>query len=110
VTNFNWQSGALGNYYLPTNSTLINTGSVANAALLGLYHFTTTTNQVKEMNSVVDIGFHFVAVTNGVGLDADVDGIPDYLEDSNGDGVYNENDLANWNASDTDGDSVNDYN
>jgi hypothetical protein len=29
--------------------------------LAGLYHFTTSTNQVKETNSVVDIGLHYVA-------------------------------------------------
>jgi hypothetical protein len=37
---------------------------------------------------VVDIGYHYVALnTNGVPLDSNGDGIPDYIEDANGDGV-----------------------
>ena len=83
-----YQAGPLGAYYYPTNLTqLLNAGSVSNAALVGLYHYTTTTNQVKETNSVVDIGFHYVAVNaNGTPLDYDGDGVPDYLEDANGNG------------------------
>lgn len=84
---FNWQTGPLGNYYLPANSSLINTGSVANAALVGLYHHTTTTNQVKETNSVVDIGLHRLALdASGRPMDTDGGGVPDYLEDKDGDG------------------------
>jgi len=86
VTNYNWQASWLGNYYLPTNSILINTGGVT-ADLIYLYHFTTQTNQAKETNSVVDIGFHVVATdSNGRPIDTDGDGIADYLEDLNGNG------------------------
>jgi hypothetical protein len=82
-----YQLGPLGNFYQPTNSMLINTGSVT-ADLTGLYHYTTTTNQVKETNSVVDIGYHYVAVdNNGDPVDTDGDGEPDYLEDANGNGI-----------------------
>jgi hypothetical protein len=96
VTNFNWQSSWLGNYYLPTNSSLINTGSVT-ADVVGLYHFTTQTNQVKETNSVVDIGYHYVAVdTNGNPIDTDGNSIPDYYEDANGNGVYDSGDYGDW--------------
>jgi hypothetical protein len=81
----------LGAYYYPTNdgilSMLIDAGSrwATNA---GLYHFTTTTNQVKEGTTKVDIGFHYVAINPGTGqpYDTDGDGVPDYLEDVNGDG------------------------
>jgi hypothetical protein len=108
-----WQTGALGNFYQPTNSILLNVGST-NAAALGLYHYTTTTNQVKETNSTVDIGYHFVAVDgNGNVLDTDADGVADYLdEDSDGDGMPDSWEIQyfgnlNRNANDdADGDGV----
>lgn len=86
---FNWQGGALGNYYLPSSSGLIDVGSVT-APNIGLYHYTTQTNGVnyKEGTSLVDIGYHYVEVDmSGVPLDEDLDGTPDYLEDADGDGV-----------------------
>ncbi len=84
--NYNWQSSWLGNYYQPTNSLLINAGNVT-ADQLGLYHFTTQTNQVKETNSIVDIGYHYVATDgNGNPVDSNGNGIPDYLEDFLGNG------------------------
>ena len=84
--------GYLGSFYYPTNGTsnsltnLINTGSrLASAA--GLFHYLTTTNQVREGSSTVDIGFHYVALDEaGQPVDSDGDGIPDYLEDANGNG------------------------
>lgn len=86
----------LGRYYYPTNdgmlSFLINAGS-RNADAATLYHFTTTDNQVggvqiKETNSVVDIGYHYVA-TDGAGnpIDTNGNGNPDYSEDSSGVGA-----------------------
>ncbi|HMJ66378.1 MAG TPA: hypothetical protein VK615_13610 [Candidatus Binatia bacterium] len=95
TNTFTWQSGALGRFYQPTNSTFLNAGST-NADLLALYHYTVLTNNVKETNSMVDCGFHYVATTNGVPIDTDGDGIPDYLEDANGNGSVNsgETDLA----------------
>ena len=91
-----YQTSWLGNYYLPTNCPLINAGSTT-ADQVGLYHFTTQTNQVKEANSTVDIGYHYVAMdAYGNPIDTDGDGIPDYLEDTNGDGVFGEGDFGDW--------------
>ncbi len=83
---FAFEQGVLGRYYQPTNSPLLNAGS-RDATLAGLYHFTTTANNVKETNSVVDIGFHYVAMESDQLPDSDNDGTPDYLEDSDGDGM-----------------------
>jgi hypothetical protein len=53
--------------------------------------------EIKETNSVVDIGYHLVATdANGNPIDTDGDGIPDYLKDTNGNGVYDAGDLENW--------------
>jgi hypothetical protein len=103
---FVFQSGPLGDFYQPTNSILINTGSVT-ADLTGLYHYTTTTNQVKETNSIVDIGYHYVALdgTNNP-LDSNGDRLPDYQQDANGNGIFDSGDLSDWLSTDTDGDGV----
>ena len=97
VTNsFNWQSSWFGDCYLPSNSPLIDAGNT-NANYVGLHHFTTQTNQVPETNSIVDIGYHYVATDlNGSPLDYDGDGFPDYLEDGNGDGIHDSGDLSDW--------------
>jgi len=51
---------------------------------------------VKETNSIVDIGYHYVAVdTNGIPLDSNGDGIPDYLQDANGNGLVDAGE-TNW--------------
>jgi uncharacterized protein YegL len=90
-----YQTGWLGTFYQPSNSPLIDMGST-NASALGLYHYTTQTNQVPETNSIVDIGYHYVATdTNGIPLDSNGDGIPDYLEDANGNGIV-DNGETNW--------------
>jgi hypothetical protein len=95
IVSYNWQSGSLGNYYLPTNSGVIDKGNT-NANLLGLYQFTTQTNQMKETNSIVDLGYHYIATdANGNPLDSNGDGIPDYLEDANGNGLV-DNGETNW--------------
>jgi hypothetical protein len=72
-----YQSGPLGDFYLPTNSSLCNTGSVA-ANVAGFYYWTTATNQVAETNSTLDIGLHYPALDgSGNPLDPDVLGLPD---------------------------------
>jgi hypothetical protein len=87
VTNFNWQSSWFGDFYLPSDSPLIDAGS-ATADQVGLYHFTTQTNQVKEGTSYVDIDYHYVATdTYGNPLSTYTNGVPDYIEDSSGNGI-----------------------
>jgi len=101
LTNFNYVPGPLGNYYqLSTN--LINAGS-RTADLAALYHYTTVTNligglEIKETNSVVDCGLHYVAVgSNNQPIDSDNDLVPDYLEDGNGNGAVNSGE-TDWNS------------
>ena len=91
---YGWESIWGGDYYLPNSTTLTNAGSTT-APALGLYHFTTQTNQLKEQLTTLDRGYHYVA-RDGQGRlsDFDGDGIPDYWEDSDGDGV--EDDPTSW--------------
>ena len=86
-----YQPGPLGNYYQPADSPLINAGGTT-ADQVGLYYYTTQTNQLEESNTVVDIGFHFVAVDTSGNPDSTLwFGVPDYLADTGGAG-----ELANW--------------
>lgn len=97
-TNHTFKAGPLGRFYLASGSSFIDVGSTT-ADLVGLYHFTTTTNlvtglQVKEEGGTVDIGYHYVAVNaNGDPSDSDSDGIPDYCEDQNGNGAVNSGEI-----------------
>jgi len=87
VADFNWQNSWFGNFYLPPNSLLTNAGSTT-ADQLSLYQFTTQASQVKETNSAVDIGYHYVAANQyGNPFDSNGNGLPDYLEDTNGNGL-----------------------
>ena len=80
TTDPGFQVGPLGNYYIPTTCVLTNAGSTT-ADQLGLYFYTTHTNQVPQTNSGVDIGYHYVALgTNGLPLATYGDGIPNYLK------------------------------
>jgi hypothetical protein len=89
----------LGSYYQPTNSALLHKGNPT-ADLVGLYHYTVTTNQVVESTNRVSIGYHYVATdSNGNLLDSNGDGIPDYLEDANGNGIFDAGDLGEWKVS-----------
>jgi hypothetical protein len=74
-----YETGALGVYYYPCYLPLIHAGSRP-APSAGLYHYTVTTNNAVEGINQVSIGYHYVATgTNGLPLDSNGDGIPDYL-------------------------------
>jgi hypothetical protein len=66
---------------------------------------------VKETNGRLDIGYHYVAVdAYDNPYDSDGDGIPDYIEDANGNGVYDALvDPSDFTQSDTDFDGLNDF-
>ena len=99
LSSFTFTNGPLGNFY-QVSTNLINAGS-QNATNAGLYHYTTQQSQVKETNTVVDIGLHYVAADgNGQPLDADSDGVPDFVEDANGNGVVNSGETDPQSATD----------
>ncbi|MBM3882569.1 MAG: hypothetical protein FJ387_23075 [Verrucomicrobia bacterium] len=77
--------GPLGSYYQAPNGPLLDRGS-RSAAAAGLYHYTVHAGPGKEGPTPVDIGLHYVATANGSPVDTDGDGVPDYLEDANGNG------------------------
>jgi hypothetical protein len=91
-----YQTDPFGNsYYYPPGYTLIDVGS-SHASLVGLYWYTSTTNQVPETNSIVDIGFHRIALgTNGLPIDTSGTGTPNYLKDLNGNGTVDSGEI-NW--------------
>jgi len=111
TSNLNFQIGPLGAFYLPTNgpaTNLFDTGSTY-ATNVGLYHFTTITNQAKEAGTMVDIGLHYVVLnSSGLAMDSDGDGLPDYFEDKNGNGSQDGSE-SDWNNRDSDGDGITDF-
>jgi hypothetical protein len=82
-SSLTYQTGPLGNFYQGSTN-LLNQGST-NADLLGLYAYTTQTNQVEEGTNLVTIGYHYVALDAYGNPDSTLwFGIPDYLADTNG--------------------------
>ena len=82
-----FQLGPLGAFYQATNQWTIYTGNT-NANLLGFYHYTVMTNEIIDGTNIVSIGYHYVATDQyGNPLDSNGNGIPDYIEDTNGLGI-----------------------
>lgn len=93
-----WLPGPLGPYYQADASPFVNAGDTS-ATNIGLYHFTVTTDQTIDGANTVSLGYHYVAVDgNGNPLDYNGDGIPDYLQDANGNGLIDSGEIG-WNAS-----------
>jgi hypothetical protein len=93
-----YEVGPLGQNYYTNSSSLTNAGSMS-AAAAGLFHYTVlAAANTAEGTNTVSIGFHYVAVdAYGNPLDTNGDGVPDYLEDSNGNGVVDSGEVA-WNV------------
>ena len=105
LSSLAYESGPFGDYYQPGTSPLINAGSqLADAA--GLLHHTVLATGPPEGTassvSMVDIGLHYPAVGSAEGglLDSDWDGIPNVLEDQNGNGTTEAGESA-WKASES---------
>lgn len=106
LTNFTYDVGPLGRFYHWSSSPLTNGSRTADLA--GLWHFTTRTNQIAETNSMVDPGFHYVALGIGsVPVNSDSDQLENWLEDTDGDGVKDASE-SNILLTDTEGDGLND--
>jgi len=97
-----YQVGPLGWSYYPSSggggglSDLLDAGSVS-APSVGLYQYTVRIDLAKEGNSQVDIGYHYIATdANGNPIDTDGDGLPDYEEDANGNGLLDSGE-TDWN-------------
>jgi hypothetical protein len=79
-----YQTGPLGDYYLSASSDCVDYGTTT-ADRLGLYYYTTQTNQAIEGITLVDLGYHYPAVdSNGNPVSTEVPGVPDYISDPNG--------------------------
>lgn len=88
-----YRNGPLGGFYMQPGSALQDATGVQ-ASELGLWHYTTRENQDKDGSfgtGLLDVGFHYVAVNStGKPIDTDNDGIPDYVEDADGDNDPND--------------------
>jgi hypothetical protein len=92
-----YEAGPLGKYYLPFTA-LYHAGS-RTVAEAGLWQYTTRADQTKAGEESppghnVDIGLHYVAVTNLQPRDTDGDEVADYVEDANGNGTVEENETS----------------
>ena len=102
LTALSYAADAWGRrWYAIATPGLVDAGS-RTAAAAGLWHYTTQVNQAKEADTPVDIGFHYVAFCGGTPCDTDHDGLGDFLEDRNGNGLRDAGE-SDWQNPDTDG-------
>jgi hypothetical protein len=98
-----YQAGPLGDFYLATSSPLYSSGNRGSRSVTdaGLYHYTTRFDQMKDgaQSGNAIIGRHYVATTSSSTnrpKDSETpiaDGVPDYVEDANGNN--DANDISN---------------
>jgi len=94
-TNYYPSANGVGGGFTQLVGAGFRTGPVA-----GLFHHVIATNLVPIGTGAVGIGFHHLRTTAaGVPLDTDGDGIPDWMEDVNGDGVHQANSESHWQSS-----------
>jgi hypothetical protein len=85
ISSFNYAEGPLGLWY-QSSSDFVDHGHTT-ADQIGFFHYTTSTSQIREGFTPLDIGFHYIAVDgSGNPVDSDSDGTPDFVEDGNGNG------------------------
>jgi hypothetical protein len=98
-----YQAGVFGKFYLPVSTPLYGVGS-RSPADAGLFQYTTRLDQTQEgeetAGHMVNIGLHYVAASGNVPKDTDGDGIPDFVEDANGNGQVDFNVAVNANETD----------
>jgi len=82
-----YEVGPFGNYYMAPGTVLAGTGSTR-ATNLGLYYYTTATNQSLQGAATVDIGLHYVAASYGSNgwVPLETNGVPVYIADVEGNG------------------------
>jgi hypothetical protein len=95
VTSLAYTAGPFGPWYIASSTpSLLDVGSRA-AKDAGLYHHTVQITEAKELCSQVDIGFHYAAAdSSGKAEDSNADGIPDCIQDSNGNGLVDGSEAA----------------
>jgi hypothetical protein len=96
-------TGPLGTNYYPSAGS--SSGGFTNlvgagfrtGTIAGLFHHVIATNLVSIGSGQVGIGFHYLKTSaGGVPLDTDGDGIPDWMEDVNGDGNQQTASETDW--------------
>lgn len=100
LASFDCATGPFGRCYA-TATNLVDRGSRP-ATHAGLFHFTSHTNNLPESTGTVDIGLHYPVAQStsqpqtATPRDSDQDGVPDTLEDLDGDGAVDSGE-TDWN-------------